>query len=111
MQDFLTRENLGNFTFLIFIVVAATEFTKKIADDLLEKHSVKVEYIVFLYSFILSLLRTLVNPNVMWGGIRSGIIDCILVLFNALIISYFASAGYSKITSDVKESYRRLGKG
>ena len=103
MQEFLTRDNLGNFTFLMFIVVIVTEFTKRIAEELIEKFNIKTEYIVFFYSLILSILKTIVRPDVVWGGVRDGFIEIALILFNALVISYFASASYSKITSDVSK--------
>lgn len=33
MEDFLTRDNLGNFTFLMFVVVVVTEFTKRLIGE------------------------------------------------------------------------------
>lgn len=52
MQDFLTRDNLGNFTFLMFVVVVVTEFTKRLIGEELKsffkKGRFKTDHIVFL---------------------------------------------------------------
>ena len=110
IDDFLTRDNLSNFTFLMFVVVVVTEFTKRLIGEqlkgLFKKGKFKTDYIVFFYSLILSILKTLVNTESIWGSCREAFINTILIVMNALIIGYFASAGYGKIESNISESIK-----
>lgn len=93
-QDFLTIENIGNFTLLLVIVVVATEFTKKLLN---ESWRIKTERIVFMYSLILSVIRTLLNPNTIWHDPVIAFVNTVLIIVNAILVGYFATSGYSKI--------------
>ena len=103
-QDFLTRSNIGNFTFQMFIVVFATEFTKKLLGKESERvnkiSKVKTEWIVFGYSMILSIVNTLIDPTTLTNSCADIFTNIVLTFFNAVIISYFATASYSKIVSN-----------
>nr|WP_077369462.1 hypothetical protein [Anaerosalibacter sp. Marseille-P3206] len=106
-QDFLTLDNVGNFTFQLFAVVAATEFTKRSINKICKlKHKdnkFETEFIVFGYSLILSLIKTLSDSEVLWSNFRDGLINILLILMNALIISYLSTASYSKILENNKK--------
>jgi hypothetical protein len=99
--DFLTLDNIGNFTFQLFTVVAATEFTKRFTDKLCKltnkDNKVETEFIVFGYSLILSAIKELSDTKVLWDSLQTVVINIFLIFMNALIISYLSTASYSKI--------------
>lgn len=103
-QDFLTADNIGNFTFQLFVVVAATEFTKKFINKIYKlkntENKCESEFIVLGYSLILSIIRTFSDSNILWDGFRNISVHILLIPINAFIISYLASASYSKIVEN-----------
>lgn len=99
-QDFLSRDNVGNFTFQLIIVVVTTEFTKRLVK---EDCIIKTEWIVFGYSIVLSIIKTLSDSTVAWDSCTDYIVNIPLIILNAIIISYFATASYSKITENHKK--------
>lgn len=105
-QDFLTLDNVGNFTFQLFAVVAATEFSKRFINKVCKlkgkENKVETEFIVFGYSLILSIIKTLSDSKVLWDNFCNGFINILLIIMNALIISYLSTASYSKIIENNK---------
>lgn len=100
-QDFLTLDNVGNFTFQLFVVVAATEFTKRFINKICKlkgkKNKCETEFIVFGYSLILSIIRTLSDNEALLNNFSDWVMNILLIFINALIISYLSTASYSKI--------------
>lgn len=89
--------------------MATTEFTKRLIGKvcilLNKENKLATEFIVFAYSLILSIIRTLSNEGVKWDNYPGAMVNILLIFMNALIISYLSTASYSKISSDKKDSY------
>ncbi len=98
-QDFLTPENIVNFSFIIIVVVVATEFTKRILGYWAWWRD-KTEFIVFAYSLVLSIARTSLNPDVKWEDCFTVFINVVFIVVNAMLIGYFAISGYSKLVDN-----------
>ena len=98
IQNFVTFEDLKNFATLVILVVIMTEFTKNFWDKLSRK-KIRTEAIVFLYSLFLVFTNALANYSF---GIyfKEVLLNIAINIVNAIVISYSASASYSKIISN-----------
>ena len=68
----------------------------------IKENKVETEFIVFGYSLILSIIKTLSDSKVLWDNFCNGFINILLIFMNALIISYLSTASYSKIIESNK---------
>jgi len=95
MQEFITLDMLANYTIFITIVAAATQLIKEPIDTLTTKifgQTFSTNYVVFLVSFVLYLLREVAVDGFTW--------ELLLVsLVNAIVIS-FGSSGFHKLMQD-----------
>ncbi len=109
-QEFLTTDNIGNFTFQLFTVMAATEFTKRFISKIFKlrkkENKIATEFIVFAISLTLSIVRTLTDINAAWSTVSNWLVNFLLILINSLIISYLSIASYSKIL-EPKEDFNK----
>ena len=109
-QEFLTTDNIGNFTFQLFTVMAATEFTKRFISKIFKlrkkENKIATEFIVFAISLTLSIVRTLTDINAAWSTVSNWLVNFLLILINSLIISYLSIASYSKIL-ETKEDFNK----
>ncbi|MGB4312447.1 MAG: hypothetical protein WBJ17_05950 [Natronincolaceae bacterium] len=78
-QDFLTLDNVGNFTFQLFAVVADTEFTKRFINKIYrlrnKENKCETEFIVLGHSLILSIIKTFSDNEISWCGSCEGFIN------------------------------------
>ena len=106
-QEFLTLDNIGNFAFQLFAVMSSTEFSKrlikKISKLLGKENKIPTDFIVFGYSLILSIIKTLSDSQVSWDNCRNVFINLSLIFMNSLIISYLSTASYSKLLENNTE--------
>lgn len=101
-EAFLSIENLSNFALLLFVVVFATEFTKRLFRD---SKNIKTECVVLMYSLILSTVRTISNPETNWQEPAITVINIVLIIINAILLGYFATSSYSKIIENYKDKH------
>lgn len=111
INNFVTLDSLGNFTIQMIVIVIATEFTKKLLGNKIKlfrfDFKIKTEVVVFFYSLLLAILNS-------YGSYKLEHVDqhilvtIVLILINAVVISYIASASYSKIVSNYEERHKDI---
>lgn len=68
-----------------------------------KENECETKLIVFGYSLILSIIKTLSDSKVLWNNFHDGFMNILLIFMNALIISYLSTASYSKIIDNNKK--------